>query len=287
MYKKSFNFLMKFNICFLLILLSNAIYSAMLFNVTSNGLVLSITSNIPNKTYSNAGIKIVNSNEYTLANIGTECSLTSNGFCAFSVSNEMATNITLNGPTGNTATVTICLNAEARLACQNVSVTINQLLSFSGIRNDLTVNDVTEGGFSLCYSELYSNILDSQINDIKTPCTKDVLLVTCRPVGSTDLTVAAMALRTDVITEVAKTSTASHIANGSQWYFSQGWSFGFAPQGATISRSSCDISGMSENTRLCWHSNNTAGGYRCGNTAVLNYSNDWVKLVYQRDGTID
>jgi hypothetical protein len=87
-------------------------------NYTASATNFTITSNIPNHTYPNAGIKI-NTPGYTLAG----CTMNSNGYCTFSVSNTQAASIQsapssclagsvvfnptvtqLNNPTGGTPT---------------------------------------------------------------------------------------------------------------------------------------------------------------------------------------
>ena len=61
-------------------------------NYTVNNLNLNIKTNIPNKAYPNAGIKL-NTPGYTLAN--TQCRPNANGFCLFSVNDQTSTSLLL------------------------------------------------------------------------------------------------------------------------------------------------------------------------------------------------
>ncbi len=67
-------------------------------NYTVSALNLSITTNVPNHVYPFAGIKI--NSQHTLANLGIDCTPSSNGYCLFSVSNTTPKTITLFPPVG-------------------------------------------------------------------------------------------------------------------------------------------------------------------------------------------
>lgn len=57
-----------------------------------------------------------------------------------------------------------------------------------------------------------------------------------------------------------------HEANGVGWYYSDQYSWGFAPAGAPVNRNSCDVEGQADETRMCWHTGggNLNFGWRCG-----------------------
>lgn len=40
---------------------------------------------------------------------------------------------------------------------------------------------------------------------------------------------------------------------------------------------------MNPNRRLCWHTGNNGGGYRCGSKVGLNYDSDYVRVIYHVD----
>ncbi len=64
-------------------------------NIIVSALNLTITTTIPNKVYSLAGIQI-NTPGYTLADIGVACTPLSNGMCQFSVGDTVAKAIAVN-----------------------------------------------------------------------------------------------------------------------------------------------------------------------------------------------
>ena len=78
-------------------------------------------------------------------------------------------------------------------------------------------------------------------------------------------------------------SNALHEANGVGWYFSDNYSWGFAPSGAVVDRSECDVaSATSPDLRLCWHTlGQTLGtGFRCGNND-LNESTAFERVIFE------
>lgn len=97
--------------------------AGLLFNVTSHGSTLSITTTIPSHVYPNAGIK-VNTPGYGLTNSGKDCTPDRNGYCLFAVSNTLTKTISISGATG-TANITLCLNGKGPVSCQNYNVNIN------------------------------------------------------------------------------------------------------------------------------------------------------------------
>src|SRR5579872_7003663 len=70
------------------------------FNVSlNNNNKLTITTT-PNHLYTAAGIKITSSG-YSLKNPGTDCTMASNGYCLFRVSNTQPATISLQGSSGS------------------------------------------------------------------------------------------------------------------------------------------------------------------------------------------
>ncbi|MDP6563452.1 MAG: PEP-CTERM sorting domain-containing protein [Alphaproteobacteria bacterium] len=73
----------------------------------------------------------------------------------------------------------------------------------------------------------------------------------------------------------------SGTANGSEWYFSSGYSWGFAGLGDSVTRGSCDYAGSGERDRLCWHTGggNINRGWRSGSNTSLNGSTTWERYL--------
>ncbi len=87
-------------------------------NYNVSALNLSITTTIPNHTYPIVGIKI-NTPGYTLANIGLNCTVTSNGYCLFSANNTQPTSIFINKTSGYSISGSISNLMTSGLVLQN------------------------------------------------------------------------------------------------------------------------------------------------------------------------
>jgi hypothetical protein len=160
------------------------------------------------------------------------------------------------------------------------------MATFSGIAQNVAVASLT--GWSQCYAEAYGEVATS-ISDIKAACTGSLLMMACRPVGSSVLQLAAYAPRADVLFDTGL-GNEPHNANGVGWYFNSSQSWGFAPLGDAITRNSCDtqdssidLNGVDGALRLCWHTGGDflQGGWRCGYNDVLNGSFTYERLLFQ------
>jgi hypothetical protein len=159
------------------------------------------------------------------------------------------------------------------------------LFSFSGIAQNLPIASLA--GWSQCFFEPYGQT-GTSISSIQQACTGSQLLMACRAKGSDTLQLAANAPRADVLFDVG-IGNVTHSANGVAWYFNGAQSWGFAPDGDIVSRTSCDTqdsalgTGVDGDQRLCWHTGNSAlqGGWRCGRNDSLNASFDFERLVFQ------
>jgi cysteine-rich repeat protein len=154
------------------------------------------------------------------------------------------------------------------------------LFTFSGILTDVPIASLT--GWTQCYIDTYGNS-GTALSDILTGCNQAKLLMGCRDTGSSTLHLAANADRTDVVFDTG-TSNMPHDANGVGWYYNDSYSWGFAPQGDAINRSSCDIGESNDSDlRLCWHTGSgfINGGFRCGASEFLNNDSSHERLVFQ------
>jgi hypothetical protein len=160
------------------------------------------------------------------------------------------------------------------------SGTCSTLFTFSGIAQNLPIASLV--GWTQCFLGLYGGT--ATIASIQAACDQPNLLMACRQTGSTTLTLAAEAPRTDVFFDVGTGASAVHPANGTNWYYSPSLSWGFAPLAATVNRTSCDFG--SDATygpfRMCWHTGATSvsSGYRCG-LNDLNGSSAWERIIYE------
>ncbi|MEZ5289737.1 MAG: hypothetical protein R2745_01500 [Vicinamibacterales bacterium] len=155
---------------------------------------------------------------------------------------------------------------------------------FGGVVTNLNEANILAGGFTLCHSSLY-NTSGAGLAATVAGCgsATDVLLVACRPTGSPVLSVAAMALKTDVTFDTGTGATTTRVANGLQWYFHDSHAMGFAEDGGTVNKSTCDTQAGGD--RLCLHTVNV-GGYRCGSVRGLNSSTAFERRIYTRPGPL-
>ena len=133
-------------------------------------------------------------------------------------------------------------------------------------------------GWSQCYSLSYGG--SAPISTIMASCSGNNLMLGCRVIGADTLNVLGWSPRTDV-TFATGTGNTPHISNGIGWYFDAAWSWGFAMQGDTINRNSCDIELAHPESRICLHTStgSVVGGWRCGASTGL--SGTYERVWYQ------
>lgn len=155
----------------------------------------------------------------------------------------------------------------------------------AGVQNDVPEATAT-GGWTQCFRETFDK--SSSLATLKASCSKANLMVACRQVGQPNLFVLAQAPRADVFLDTGNGTGSTHAANGVNWYYSETWSWGFAPGGSAVQRQSCDTQDSSPGVgtsemRMCVHTGNgsTSAGYRCGSNTSL--GNTWERIVYHAD----
>ena len=143
-----------------------------------------------------------------------------------------------------------------------------------GVQTDVPKSTVLNGGWTECYSDLYENGGVS-MSSILAQCESENLMLACSAVGGDEFVVLGQAPMDDVTFDTGN-SNVTHQANNIEWYFSDSYSWGFAPLGESVSRNSCDTAPTAQEQRLCWHSNggNMNGGWSCGSDRSLNSSED-------------
>ena len=135
----------------------------------------------------------------------------------------------------------------------------------------------------MCYSATYGTNMPSSVTSRirNSQCTKSKLMLGCRSKShpNTILTLA-WASRDCVFYDTGRSSSSLKSCEGTDWYFSNSYSWGFAKQGDGVSRGSCDTrtNGCNE-CRLCWHT--PSNGYRCGSNRALNGASSHEKVIFQ------
>lgn len=154
-----------------------------------------------------------------------------------------------------------------------------------GPQTNVMALQVALGGWTVCYSELYSLAPGGALTTILAACNKANLMLACRPVGTNTYGVLAQAPRADVTFVTPVDTTTNHVANGTAWYFNTSESWGFAKAGDAVNKNSCDTGVASDaEQRLCWHTNagNLNTGWRCGSSEGL-FSGAWERVVLHRN----
>lgn len=158
----------------------------------------------------------------------------------------------------------------------------------SGVQNNVSVGTVTGGGWTLCFSESYG-AYGSSVASVLAGCSSDRLMLAGRQTGSDNIMALAQAAFADVTFDTG-TGNVTHNANGVEWYFSDDYSWGFAPGGSAVFRNSCDTVdasvGPTSGQRLCWHTGNglLEGGWRVGAAAGLNNSTAYERMIFAFTG---
>lgn len=160
--------------------------------------------------------------------------------------------------------------------------------NFSGPQRDLKQSLLEAGGWSICHTSTF-NDTSTSITKVLIECSGSELMLACRPVDSIGgfFTLAAYAPRGDVTFSTGGDTSinTTHTANGSEWYFDNSWSWGFAPQGEPVENDQCDVRHTREDYRMCLHTvaGYITGGLRCGAASTpLNFSTTWERVVLHR-----
>lgn len=156
-----------------------------------------------------------------------------------------------------------------------------------GPQNDIDAATVAGWGFTECYSATYATPLGNDASGALAGCSGDYLMLAARRTESDVFEVLAAALWDDVLFDTGTGDlTTTHTANGSEWYYADLWSWGFAGLDDTVDKFQCDTNGPTERDRLCWHTFDWVGGYRAGTNLWLNSSTDWEKVILAGSVTV-
>jgi hypothetical protein len=134
-----------------------------------------------------------------------------------------------------------CLR-EGIYTCEDIGGNVGGLGArprFVGIQQNLAEADILDAGFVECWRGRYDQ-REPPVAQVIEACSEDILMLGCRPAGNENLTLAAMGERAFVLADQAQNRNPVNLHNEVNWYFSDRWSWGFAPPGEAVSRNSCD-----------------------------------------------
>jgi hypothetical protein len=157
-----------------------------------------------------------------------------------------------------------------------------------GPQTNVALSTVTSGGWTQCYASDFSTAIGNSGEKVLNACQGDKLMMAGRIKGSDSFLVLAAADYADTIVNTGTTSN-THLANGSRWYYASNWSWGFTSANDSVTLSSCDTSASSP-TSMCLHTLAQVGGYRINNISGLNGSRDYEKVFFvanaKQDGDV-
>ena len=150
-----------------------------------------------------------------------------------------------------------------------------------GPQHDVSLSTILDGGWTQCYAAPFGTPVGNSAERVLSSCTGTYLMMGGRATGASSFLLLAAGKSSDITTNTGVGTSATHTVNGAEWYFGSNWSWGFAPLGASVSLSSCDIASGSD--RFCLHTLDWTGGYRIGDITGLNGSESYEKVFFQRD----
>jgi len=162
----------------------------------------------------------------------------------------------------------------------------------SGIQQNVSEQTLRDNGWTLRYEQTYST--QNSSTGIEFRPSESFMIVTGKSIGSNVLTTVAAAPTNSIFTATSR--NAPQLLNGTYWYYTPDWSFGYSPTNV-ISQSSADTTGCGDATqynecasdpsRLSWHLSG-GGGYRLGNAGWINSDgaggNLYLKQVWTWNG---
>lgn len=151
----------------------------------------------------------------------------------------------------------------------------------SGPQTDVPVSTVLNGGWSVCYTADIGTPFGTDAASTLANCTGSGIIVAGHRKGSDSYAVLAAAPKASALTDTGANTSNTHLVNGSQWYNSDLWAFGFAGPDDQVTLSSCDIGEGSD--RLCVHTFSAVGGFRVGENMNLNSDTEWEIVVLSSD----
>ena len=154
-----------------------------------------------------------------------------------------------------------------------------------GVATDVPLVDLKK--WKPCFTSTYE--AGAKIQDILDACNGDHILMGCRPVDGTALTIAAHAPRADVFFEpqVNYKNGERHVANGVAWYWAPYYGLiGFEPHLGNDWWYPCSKPDQVE--QMCWVTaanppDTLAGGYRCGEQSEFSVAESkvWLRVAYE------
>jgi len=152
--------------------------------------------------------------------------------------------------------------------------------SQSGIEHNVLDSEITEKGWTKCYTGTYTVEDNTSLSDIMNNCQGTNIMYGCRATSSPDWKLIGYGNRDKAFT----TSDSDGIVDGAvKWYFSEDLGgMGFADSNDDLDLRPCDRMELESNNRLCWHvsTDSLNDGWRCGEESWLNSDITWERSIW-------
>jgi PEP-CTERM motif len=169
------------------------------------------------------------------------------------------------------------LALAAGLLCAGIAQAAPSYLP-SGPQTNVSLATVTSGGWTQCYVATFNVYIGDAGGNVLNPCQGDYIMMAGRETSSSNLLALAATTRADAILDTGNTNTGSHVSNGTQWWYSDLWSWGFAGVNDAINNGECNVGDGA--ISMCLHTVNNASGYRINNIQFLNDSTNYEKIFF-------
>ena len=174
-------------------------------------------------------------------------------------------------------------------ALLSITLSNGQFPFFSGVKTNFSLTEFLNQGWKPCFNLTYDDYLPDFNGTLEANCNGEYLLVGCYlPSDTTTMVVGAMGLKYEVLTQTPRPLSppdyryrSFNIHNNVSWYFTDDYSFGFAPEDAYIYQTSCDEYALGsvyarfpQSYRMCWYIGSSMllrPGWSCGQFAKLEY----------------
>ena len=167
--------------------------------------------------------------------------------------------------------------AGSLIACGTAFATPTYLPS--GPQANVAISTVTSGGWTACYSAAMGVAIGNAGEAVLDVCQGDFIMMAGRATGSQTLLSLAATTRADALIDTGDNTMVYHLSNGSNWWYSDSWSWGFAGASESPFNFECGTA----DAGMCLHTMSSLGGFSINRINGLNDSTAYEKLFFVAD----
>lgn len=150
-----------------------------------------------------------------------------------------------------------------------------------GPQLNVSIGTVTGGGWALCYSATMGTPFGNSAATTLADCgAGSLIMLAGRETGSDTLLVLAQTTKADAFNPTGAADNNVFTAwNGADWFYNDGWSWGFKPIGEAFNKLECDGGGAPMGS-MCVHTSDFVGGCSINSIIGLNFPQAYEKTVF-------